>query len=164
MFRTILLELFLPFRPFKKTVNIRWTTISAHTTTKQNGRLLLRDKEARQLSTCLNRWLHSSAVTGWTNHWLTKNLKSLKNMICCRLMPGSNSKAQRKLIKLHQSFPKGISLGYKHKLIFLTPWSTIFGVSFSCGSWCTEKLFCFKSWKPPHDERVPAILLMEDIY
>ena len=29
VFRTILLELFLPFRPFKKTANIRWTTISA---------------------------------------------------------------------------------------------------------------------------------------
>ena len=28
MFRRMLLELFLPFRPFKKTVNIRWTTIS----------------------------------------------------------------------------------------------------------------------------------------
>ena len=36
-------------------VNIRWTTISTHTRTKQNGRLPLRDKEARQLSTCLNR-------------------------------------------------------------------------------------------------------------
>ena len=42
MFRTILLELFLPFRPFRKTVNIPWTTISAHTRTKQNGGLLLR--------------------------------------------------------------------------------------------------------------------------
>ena len=29
MFRTILLELFLSFRPFKKTANIRSTTISA---------------------------------------------------------------------------------------------------------------------------------------
>ena len=29
MFRTILLELFLKFRPFKKTANIRQTTISA---------------------------------------------------------------------------------------------------------------------------------------
>ena len=29
MFRAILLELFLPFRPFKKTANIRWTTTSA---------------------------------------------------------------------------------------------------------------------------------------
>ena len=29
MFRTILPELFLPFRPFKKTANIRWATISA---------------------------------------------------------------------------------------------------------------------------------------
>ena len=66
MFRTILLELFSLFRPFKKTVNIRWTTISAHTRTKQNGGLLLRNKAARQLSTCFNRWLHSAAVTDWT--------------------------------------------------------------------------------------------------
>ena len=29
MFRTILLELFLPFRPFKKTASIRLTTLSA---------------------------------------------------------------------------------------------------------------------------------------
>ena len=29
MFRAVLLELFLPFRPFKKTANIRWTTTSA---------------------------------------------------------------------------------------------------------------------------------------
>ena len=29
MFRAILLKLFLPFRPFKKTANIRWTTTSA---------------------------------------------------------------------------------------------------------------------------------------
>ena len=88
MFRTMLLELFLPFRPFKKTVNIRWTTIATHTRTKQNGRLL-RDKEARQLSTCLNRWLHNAAVTDWTiqqsNHW-TETLKSLENMVCWRLI------------------------------------------------------------------------------
>ena len=29
MFRTTRLELLLPFRPFKETANIRWTTISA---------------------------------------------------------------------------------------------------------------------------------------
>ena len=49
--------------------------------------MLLRDKEARQLSTCLNRWLHSAAVTDWTiEPWYpgTKNLRSLKNMVCCR--------------------------------------------------------------------------------
>ena len=86
MFRTMLLELFLPFRPFKKTVNIRWTTISTHTRTKQNGMLLLRDKEARQLSTWLNRWLNNAAVTDWTiqqSDHCTKNLKSLENMVCC---------------------------------------------------------------------------------
>ena len=31
MFCTIPLELFLPFRPFKRTANMRWTTISAQT-------------------------------------------------------------------------------------------------------------------------------------
>ena len=45
--------------------------------TKQNGGWLLRDKQARQLSTYLNRWLHSAAVTDcdWT---------------MVPLMPGSN--------------------------------------------------------------------------
>ena len=60
MFHTILLELFLLFRPFKKTANIRRTTISAqiifkYMRTKQNGGLLLREKQARQLRTCLNK-------------------------------------------------------------------------------------------------------------
>ena len=53
MSRTIL-ELFLPFRLFKKTANIRWTTTSAqilnfrsvsHVKTIQNGGLLRREKQ-----------------------------------------------------------------------------------------------------------------------
>ena len=49
MFRTTLLELFLPIRPFyKKTANIYIYYISA----KQNGSLLRREKQARQLGTC----------------------------------------------------------------------------------------------------------------
>ena len=60
---------------------------------KQNGGLLLREKQARQLSTCLSKPLTaqrcSHRLIEPSNHW-TKNLKSLKNMVCCRLMPGSN--------------------------------------------------------------------------
>ena len=61
---------------------------------KQNGGLLLREKQARQLSTCLSKPLtakrcsHRLTIEPW-NHG-TKNLKSLKNMVCCRLMPSSN--------------------------------------------------------------------------
>ena len=36
MFCTILLELFLPFRPFKETANIRWTIISAQILHRRN--------------------------------------------------------------------------------------------------------------------------------
>ena len=62
--------------------------------TKQNGGLLLREKQARRLSTRLNKPLtaqrRSQKLLEPSNHW-TKNLKSLKNMACCRLMPGSNN-------------------------------------------------------------------------
>ena len=59
MFRTTLLELFLLFRPFKKTAN----TVSdklrflhrSYKRAKQNGGLLLREKQARQLSTFLGK-------------------------------------------------------------------------------------------------------------
>ena len=60
----------------------------------QNGGLLLRENQARQLSTRLNKPLtaqrRSHRLIEPSNHW-TKNLKSLKNMVCCRLMPGSNN-------------------------------------------------------------------------
>ena len=52
MFRTILLELFLPFRPFKKTEasdKLRFLHRS-YMRAKQNGGLLLRENQARQLS------------------------------------------------------------------------------------------------------------------
>ena len=60
---------------------------------KQNDGLLIRDKQAWQLSTCLRkpltakRCIHRLTIEPW-NHG-TKNLKSLKNMVCCRLMHGS---------------------------------------------------------------------------
>ena len=38
MFRTILLELFLPFRPFKETVHIWWTTISVQILTAHDNK------------------------------------------------------------------------------------------------------------------------------
>ena len=66
----------------------------SYMTTKQNGGLLLREKQARRLSTRLNNRLtaqrRSHKLLEPSNHW-TKNLKSLKNMACCRLIPGSNN-------------------------------------------------------------------------
>ena len=45
MFRTvILLELFLPFRPFKKTANIQWTTTSAQILHENNRKWLVPPK------------------------------------------------------------------------------------------------------------------------
>ena len=57
MFRTVLLELFLKFRPFKKTANIRQTTISAQILHESNTkwRVAPKRKKARQLSTCLGK-------------------------------------------------------------------------------------------------------------
>ena len=54
MFRTILLELFLPFRPFKQTSDKLRFLHRSYMRAKQNGGLLLREKQARQLSTCLS--------------------------------------------------------------------------------------------------------------
>ena len=58
MFHTILLELFLPFRPHLKRQQISDKLRFLHRSymrAKQNGRLLLREKQARQLSTCLSK-------------------------------------------------------------------------------------------------------------
>ena len=44
MFRAILLELFLPFRPFKKTANIRWTTTSTQILHESNRKWRLPPK------------------------------------------------------------------------------------------------------------------------
>ena len=64
----------------------------------QNGGLLLRENQARQLSTRLNKPLtaqrRSHRLIEPSNHW-TKNLKSLKNMVCCRLMPGSKNRTKK---------------------------------------------------------------------
>ena len=48
MFRTILLELFLPFRPFKETVDIWWTTISAQILTLHENKTKWRVASKRQ--------------------------------------------------------------------------------------------------------------------
>ena len=48
MFRAILLELFLPFRPFKKTANIRWNTTSAQIL-HENNRKAKTGPAAKQL-------------------------------------------------------------------------------------------------------------------
>ena len=62
---------------------------------KQNGGLLLREKQARQLSTCLSKPLtaqrcsHKWTIEPW--NYGMKNLKSLNNMVCCWLMPGSKN-------------------------------------------------------------------------
>ena len=45
MFSTIFLELFLPFRSFKKTANIRWTTISAQEKNRRGSYALALKKE-----------------------------------------------------------------------------------------------------------------------
>ena len=100
MFRTILLELFLPFRPFKQTSDKLRFLHRSYMRAKQNGGLLLREKQARQLSTCLSkpltaqrcghRWPWNHGNIEPLNHW-TKNLKSLQNVVCCRLMPGSKN-------------------------------------------------------------------------
>ena len=61
MFCIVLLELLLPFRPFKQTANIRWTTISAQILhdNKTKWRVARKRKtggaEAGQLSTRLNK-------------------------------------------------------------------------------------------------------------
>ena len=52
---------------------------------KQNGWLLLREKQARQLSTFLSKPLTAQRCS----HRLIEHLKSFKNMVCWRLMPGS---------------------------------------------------------------------------
>ena len=90
MFRTILLELFLPFRPFKKTANIRWTTISAQSLHESQTKWQVGPKRKtgaadkhllKQTADCTSL----KSQIDWTiepwNHW-TKNLKSLKNMVC----------------------------------------------------------------------------------
>ena len=92
MSRTIVLELFLPFRLFKKTANLRCTTTSAQILNshenKTKWRVALKRKTGAVAKHLLiEPWNHPTIQP--SNH-PTKNLKSLKNMVCCRLMPGSN--------------------------------------------------------------------------
>ena len=56
MFRTILLELFLPFRPKRQQTSdeLRFPHRS-YVRVKQNGGLLPREKQARKLSSCLSK-------------------------------------------------------------------------------------------------------------
>ena len=62
MFRTILLELFLLFRPFKKTANIRSTTISAQILHENKAKWRVAPK--RKTGAAAKHLLkHSAAVT-----------------------------------------------------------------------------------------------------
>ena len=77
MSRTIVLELFLPFRLFKKTANIRCTTTSAQILNshenKTKWRVALKRKTgAAAKHLVIEPWNHRSIEP--------KNLKSLKNM------------------------------------------------------------------------------------
>ena len=68
MFRTIRLQLFLPFRPFEKTVNIRWTTISSHRQRGAAAKHLLKPLTAQRCSHRLNNrtmvpWNQKSRIT-----------------------------------------------------------------------------------------------------
>ena len=100
MFCTILLRLFLPFGLFKKTANIRWTTISVQTLHESQTKWWVAPKRKTGVSAkhLLKQTADCTVLQSqidWTieplNHW-TKNLKSLKNMVCGRLMPNSNWK------------------------------------------------------------------------
>ena len=116
MFCTILLELFLPFRPFKKTVNIRWTTISAHTRTKQNGRLLLRDKEARQSTAVkhLLKPLTAQRCSHRLNHWTIEPLDQNQEY---RLLPAD---ARQQIAKSTSDTDQQYELKLKKTIVSLT--------------------------------------------
>ena len=85
MSRKIVLELFLSFRLFKKTANIRCTTTSAQ--------ILNSHENKTKWRVALKRKTGAAAKHLLIEHHRTKNLKSLKNMVCCLLMPGSNESA-----------------------------------------------------------------------
>ena len=89
MFRTILLELFLPFRPKRQQTfdELRFPHRS-YVRVKQNGGLFVREKQARQLSSCLSKPLTAQRCS----HRLTEpsKLNEKTQMVCCRLMRGSN--------------------------------------------------------------------------
>ena len=87
MSRTIVLELFLPFRLFKKTANIRCTTTSAQILNshenKTKWRVALKRKTgAATKHLLIERWNHRTMEP--------KIIKSLKK-VCCRLIFGSSN-------------------------------------------------------------------------
>ena len=88
MSRTIVLELFLPFRLFKKTANIRCTTTSAQILNshenKTKWRVALKRKTGAATKHLLIERLNDGTIE-------PKIIKSLKNMVRCRLISGSNN-------------------------------------------------------------------------
>ena len=99
MFSTILLELFLPFGPLKRQQTSDGLRFLAHwsylnTGNKTKWRVTPKRKTGAPATHLLKQTAHCKALqsqTDWTsNHW-TKNLKSLKNVVYCQLMPGSNN-------------------------------------------------------------------------
>ena len=78
---------------FKKTANIRCTTTSAQILNSHENKTKWRVALKRKTGAAAKHLLIGH-LADWTmeplNH-RTKNLKSLKNMVCCRLMPGSNN-------------------------------------------------------------------------
>ena len=92
MSRTIVLELFLPFRLFKKTADIRCTTTSAQILNshenKTKWRVPLKGKTGAAANNLLvEPWNHPTIQP--SNH-RTKKSQIAQEYGCCRLMPGSN--------------------------------------------------------------------------
>ena len=81
MSRTIVLELFLPFRLFKKTANIRCTTTSAQILNSHENKTKWRRKTGAAAKHLL--------IEPW-NHQ-TKKSQITQEYGCCWLMPGSNN-------------------------------------------------------------------------
>ena len=84
MSRAIVFELFLPFRLFKKRANIRCTTTSAQILNSHENKTKRRVTLKRKTGGAAKHLI----IEPWNHR--TKNLKSLKIMVCFRLMPGSN--------------------------------------------------------------------------
>ena len=92
MSRTIVFELFLPFRLFKKTANIRCTTTSAQILNSHENKTkwrvaLKRKKGATAKHLLIESWNHGT-MEPW-NHG-TKKSQIAQEYGCFRLMPGSN--------------------------------------------------------------------------
>ena len=72
MSRTILLELLLPFRPFKTTANIRWTATSAQIFNSYENKTKWRVAPKRKTGATAKPLVIEP---------LTRNFKSLKNIV-----------------------------------------------------------------------------------